>query len=390
MLHPKLLAVPGSATSFDGSEPGSPLSPGGPRSPRRADSYQYFKLRGSNLSAYEGDDGAESIWRAPVKSVASAEPGSWRVTLRLAAGRGTEATKGLDGARVVCVECAGEDEWGRWRAAFEEAANARFDLHYKKLGAIGRGHFSSVYLAVDKKTGEKVAVKVIKKDVKDEAKCRKFIRREVKVMSITRHKNLIQALDFFSFKGKPHIVMEFLPGGSLKDMILRKKRLTESESKRLISGVLDALVYLHMNGIVHRDIKPENVLLDGGPEAPIAKVTDFGLSTFLGDGGLIHSIVGTPSYVSPELCAGVPYGTGVDMWSCGVMLYYMLSGERPFVGETRSQMKSVILAGKIDFPEQSFRMVGQNARRLILRMLDVDQRTRISAADALKHPWLVP
>jgi serine/threonine protein kinase len=292
------------------------------------------------------------------------------------------------GGSVVCLECAAPDEFARWRRAFEQAAAAGFDAFYKRLGVIGRGHFSTVFLAVDRRTGEKFAVKVIKKDAKEAEKSRKFIRREVKVLSVTSHENLVGALDFFSHRGKPHIVLEYMPHGSLKDLIVRKTRLEEGEARRIFRGILSGMAYLHAHKIVHRDMKPENVLLGGTPDAPVAKLTDFGLSTFLSDGHKIYSTVGTPSYVSPELCAGVPYGTPADMWSCGVVLFFMLSGDRPFEGDTRSEMKACILRGRVTFPEEGFRRVGQNARRLVLRLLDMDQATRITAGQALVHPWL--
>lgn len=310
-----------------------------------------------------------------------------RVALRIAFSRGEPEGTRWGGTRTVCLDCSGSA--ADWVPSFREAAAGAFDLHYRKLGALGKGHFSNVLLCVDRVNGEKFAVKVIKKDGQDVEKMRKFIRREVKVLSVTRHENLVRAVDFFSHKGRPHIVMEYVSGGSLRDAIdiIGSGGLGEAEAKRIFRGVLRGVSYLHAMRIVHRDIKPENILL-GKRGTGCIKITDFGLSTFLGESDKIFSVVGTPSYVSPELCAGVPYGAATDLWSCGVMLYYMLSGRRAFGGETRSEVKKNILRGVVEFPEKSFRRVGQNARRLVGRLLDMDQTTRITAEQALTHPWM--
>lgn len=345
----------------------------------------YFKLRGSSLSAHLAP-GGEALFRANVNTVLSVDDKTCRILVKVAAGRGVhDGQMGTLGGNHVLVSPSGDSDHERWKAAFYEASSTSFTRYYKKLRKIGSGHFSDVYLAQDRSSREKVAVKIIKRDGTDKDKNRKFIRREVKVLSVTDHENLIKAIDFFSQNNKPHIVLEYLPCGTLKDLVEQHSRLNENVSRVIFAGILRGVSYLHSMRIVHRDIKPENILM-ASPSVP--KITDFGLSTFLNsDEDKIHSVVGTPSYVSPELCAGVPYGTPADIWSCGVMLFFMLSGLRPFVGDTKEDVRQAILHGGVKFPEAAFRRVGMNAKKFILRMLDMNQTTRITADQALSHPW---
>lgn len=346
----------------------------------------YLKLRGSTLSAHLAPRG-ESLFQSTVKSLLSTDDAALRIFVKLSGGRGvTDGDMNNLGGSLVLLEASDGMDYNRWKCAFQEASSTSFEMHYKKLRRIGKGHFSDVFLAQDRTSGEKVAVKVIKKDATDLDKSRKFIRREVKVLSLTDHENLVRAIDFFSQDNRPHIVMEYLPHGTLKELIDRHTSLAEPPARQIFQGILRGVAYLHSLRIVHRDMKPENILMVS-PTHP--KITDFGLSTFINkEDDKIHSLVGTPSYVSPELCAGIPYGTAADMWSCGVMLFYMLSGLRPFRGDTKEEVKREILTAAVKFPEAAFRRVGMNAKRLVLRMLDRDQKSRISAEDALNHPWL--
>ncbi|CDF35038.1 unnamed protein product [Chondrus crispus] len=273
----------------------------------------------------------------------------------------------------------------RWVDALTRSAGTEFDRFYKRERGIGKGHFSRVYVASDRNTGDKFAVKVIKKDKNDLEKSKKFIRREVKVLSVTDHPNLVKAVDFFSAAGKPHIVLEYVSGGSLRDFIRARKRLSEENARPVLRGILSAIAYMHDLNIVHRDIKPENILMER-PDLP--KITDFGLATFCNEDKNIHSVVGTPSYVAPEIIRNVPYGPPADVWSCGIVLYFMLSGERPFTGDTRDDIKRAVLAGDLRFPSQLFGACTPEIKHLINSMLAFDQRNRISAREALSHPWL--
>lgn len=331
----------------------------------------YFKLRGSTLSAHP-DTTYPELWRCTIKELRSIDETTQKFELK------------VDKTHIT-LRAETIDIFNRWAVALNRSAGAEFDRFYRKERAIGKGHFSSVYLATDRATGDKFAVKVIKRDKNDLEKSKKFIRREVKVLSITDHPNLIKAIDFFSSNGKPHIVLEFITGGSLKDLIRKHKRLSEAHARLIMKGLLKGVAYLHCANIVHRDLKPENVLMVK-PYFP--KITDFGLATFRNENKHIHSVVGTPSYVAPEVIRNVPYGPAADVWSCGIILYYMLSGEKPFTGDSREDIKRSVLKGDLKFPSQLFGVCSPETKHLINAMLNYDQRSRLSADDALKHPWL--
>jgi calcium/calmodulin-dependent protein kinase I len=354
----------------------------------------FFKLRSSTLAVHVHPS-TEALFRAPVLALLAAEDLLRRVTIKIGPRRrrsdttttpdaGSAIERLLKG-NIVTLEAEDEKDYTRWSTAFATAAGTSFSMHYKRGRCIGRGHFSNVYLATDKFTDERFAVKVIKADHKRPDKTRKYVRREVKVLSITDHENLVSAYDFFSHAGKPHIILEYVPNGSLMELVSKKGRLSENQARPIMAGILRGVAYLHSLGIVHRDIKPDNVLMASMTEP---KISDFGLSIFVsGDAPLVTSIVGTPLYVSPEACSGVPYGLPSDVWSCGVLLYYMLSGERPFRGDTRSELKRAIVQGSYDFPENTFRFVGRKAKHLIACLLTKNQTLRFTAEQARQHDW---
>ncbi|PXF43448.1 putative myosin light chain kinase [Gracilariopsis chorda] len=332
----------------------------------------FFKLRGSTLTAH-AEPSYPELWRSPVKELRSFDQPSLTICVRL-------------DKVLLTLRCDDEAMFARWVDALHRSAGTSFERFYKRERRIGKGHFSHVYQACDRSTGDKFAVKVINKDKNDIEKSKKFVRREVKVLSVTDHPNLVRAVDFFSSKGKPHIVMEYVEGGSLRELIRKKKRLSEEEARPIVRGLLQAVAYLHSVNIVHRDIKPENVLME---REDFPKLTDFGLATFVNEEKNIHSVVGTPSYVAPEVIRNVPYGPAADVWSCGVLLYFMLAGERPFTGDSREDIKRSILSGDLRFPSQLFGSCSPEIRHLINLMLNYEQRLRISAETALQHPWLL-
>lgn len=345
------------------------------KTPRRL----YFKLRGASLSAH-AEPSYPELWRCMVKELKQVDEENSQFTIRVDRVVLTLQVEDKENQKEKI-----EETFQRWVSAFERCAGMEFERFYKREKSIGKGHFSQVYIASDRNTGDKFAVKVIKKDKDDEVKSRKFIRREVKVLSTTDHPNIIKAVDFFSSGGKPHIVMEFIEGGSLRDMIRKRKRLSEVEAKPVLRGILEAILYLHEMNVVHRDIKPENVLM---VREDYPKITDFGLATFRNEDKNIHSVVGTPSYVAPEVIRNVPYGPAADVWSCGILLYFMLAGERPFRGDSREDIKRAVLEGDLRFPSQLFGTCSPEIKHLINSMLNYDQRLRVTAQQALHHPWL--
>lgn len=331
----------------------------------------YFKLRGCSLSAHP-DVTYPELWRAVVKEVRAVDEQRLTFVVRV-------------DKVVLTLRAENVKVFHRWVHALGRCAGAEFDRFYKKERCIGKGHFSQVYIATDRITNEKFAVKVIKRDKEDAERSRKFVRREVKILSITDHPNVMKAVDFFAVNGKPHLVLEYVRGGSLRDLIRKHKRLSEAHARAIMRGILRGVAYLHAANIMHRDLKPENILM---VRAHHPKISDFGLATFRNDDKNTHSMVGTPSYVAPEVIRNLPYGPPADIWACGIMLFFMLTGQRPFVGDSKDGIKKAILKGDLHFPPEYFGKCSHETLHFINSLLNYEQHARLTAEEALRHPWI--
>ncbi|KAI1276347.1 hypothetical protein F5Y07DRAFT_140399 [Xylaria sp. FL0933] len=275
-----------------------------------------------------------------------------------------------------------------------------FSKRYSLLEPLGRGHYAEVYTASHKATGAVYAVKIL-------PYCRKngkFYKAEFESMQELQeehHPNILRLIDAFTDYAEKKIlfVQELGVHGELFNFIVKKVKLTEDETRTIFSQMFSALAYCHGLGWVHRDIKPENILLTDTANLTV-KIADFGLATKLvnAEGGrvLAKTLCGTPSYVAPEVLAGDPlrpYGTGVDVWSCGVVLYICLCGFPPFSDELYSRefpytLSQQIKHGKFDYPSPYWDSVGDPALDLIDRMLVVDVDKRYCIEQCIRDPWL--
>lgn len=259
---------------------------------------------------------------------------------------------------------------------------------------IGRGNFAEVRLAVNRETKEKVAVKIVR--VQDDEDY-KNIKQEVEILGRLKHKNIIRLHEIFESKDKfnksvkkVYIVMELVTGGELFDRIVDRKTLKENEARDVIRTVLDALEYMHANGVVHRDLKPENILMaHPGPDSPI-KIADFGLSKLYDHETRdnLQTMCGTPGYVAPEVLRKRGYGTAVDMWSLGIVTYIMLCGFPPFYEESREKLFRRIVKGAFDFPSPYWDDISPEAMDFIRKLLVTDPRNRMTPAECRRHKWM--
>ncbi|XP_065863108.1 CDPK-related kinase 4-like [Euphorbia lathyris] len=265
---------------------------------------------------------------------------------------------------------------------------AKFELGKE----VGRGHFGHTCWAKGKKgdlKGESVAVKIISKVKMTTAISIEDVRREVKIMkALSGHRHMIKFYDAFEDANNVYIVMELCEGGELLDRILsRGGRYTEGDAKIIVVQILSVVAFCHLQGVVHRDLKPENFLFTSRDEDAPLKVIDFGLSDFIRPDQRLSDIVGSAYYVAPEVLHR-SYSVDADMWSIGVIIYILLCGSRPFWARTESGIFRSVLRADPNFDDSPWPLVSPEAKDLVKRLLNKDHRKRMTAAQALTHPWL--
>lgn len=270
--------------------------------------------------------------------------------------------------------------------------NKNFGAKYELGKEIGRGHFGHTCHARGKKGELKdhaLAVKIISKVKMTTAISIEDVRREVKILrALSGHKHLIHFYDACEDANNVYIVMELCEGGELLDRILsRGGRYTEADAKLIIVQILSVVAFCHLQGVVHRDLKPENFLFMSKSEDADMKLIDFGLSDFIRPEERLNDIVGSAYYVAPEVLHR-SYSLEADIWSIGVISYILLCGSRPFWARTESGIFRAVLRADPNFDDIPWPSVSPEAKDFVKRLLNKDYRKRMSAAQALTHPWL--
>lgn len=282
------------------------------------------------------------------------------------------------------------DSFQKWTSALKKSAASGVDDFYKFGDVLGEGAFAKVKLAIDRETGDKAAVKIIRKHGYDPREM-EYILREMDIMKSVSHPNIVNTIDIFDSPTHLHIVLEYMAGGELFDIIADAGSFTEQKAAQVTRDVIKGIQYLHMHDIVHRDIKPENVLCVSKSWPLQVKIADFGLADFSQDGEIntaASSMIGTPGYVAPEVVNRQKYGTAVDMWAVGVLLYIMLSGKMPFYGRDDHACLQMISKGKYSLPEREWSKISDDAKSLVKGLLQLDSNKRLTANAALQHKWL--
>ncbi|KAK6946148.1 Protein kinase domain [Dillenia turbinata] len=268
----------------------------------------------------------------------------------------------------------------------------QFVNKYEMGDEVGRGHFGYTCSARVKKgdlKGQNVAVKVIPKSKMTTPIAIEDVRREVKILrALTGHSNLVQFHDAFEDSDNVYIVMELCEGGELLDRILsRGGKYSEDDARAVMVQILNVVAFCHLQGVVHRDLKPENFLFTSKDENAQLKAIDFGLSDFVKPDERLNDIVGSAYYVAPEVLHR-SYSTEADVWSLGVIAYILLCGSRPFWARTESGIFRAVLKAEPNFDELPWPTVSSEAKDFVKRLLNKDPRKRMSAAQALSHPWI--
>jgi len=260
--------------------------------------------------------------------------------------------------------------------------------HYTMTNEVlGQGYFAVVKVGIDKKTNERVAIKVVNKELVEREET---LNNEIEILSKVDHPNIVRMHAIFDTPEHLFIVMDLMEGGELYEEIIQRSVFSEKEAAIIVKQLLDALVYLHAKGIVHRDLKLENLLLAKKGDLEV-KLADFGLSRLFKPGGQMYTACGTPFYVAPDILLATDesgYGPNVDMWAVGVLLYILLSGRLPFSGDSDEELFKAILDGELVWKSPQFDEVSADAKDLIGHLIVVDTKDRYSADQALSHPFV--
>ncbi|PAA82550.1 hypothetical protein BOX15_Mlig024299g1 [Macrostomum lignano] len=265
----------------------------------------------------------------------------------------------------------------------------KFSDLYDLKEEIGRGAFSIVRRCVQKTTSLEFAAKIINTKRLSTRDMQK-LEREARICRLLKHPNIVRLHDSIQDEGFHYLVFDLVTGGELFEDIVAREFYSEADASNCMQQILESVNYCHQHNIVHRDLKPENLLLSSKTKGAAVKLADFGLAIEL-QPDLANDwfgFAGTPGYLSPEVLRKDPYGKAVDVWACGVILYILLVGYPPFWDEEQAKLYAQIKAGAFDYPSPEWDTVTAEAKNLINQMLNTNPAKRITAAEALKHPWI--
>eukprot|EP00347_Sterkiella_histriomuscorum_P020848 403336235 len=261
----------------------------------------------------------------------------------------------------------------------------RFRDYYSIGTALGTGAFGEVRKCSNRKTGAIRAVKIIRKDSLDAKEKARFFQ-EIDILRQLDHPNIVRLYEVFQDEKRYYLVTELCTGGELFDEITNRSNFSEQDAAVIIKQVLSAVQYCHVKNIVHRDLKPENILMDTKNNNQI-KVIDFGTSQKFDPSKKMNQIFGTAYYIAPEVLKG-EYNEKCDLWSLGVILYILLSGKPPFDGNDDKEIVNSVRMGTYSITGPEWKNISNDAKDLIKKMLTYDILNRITAEQAINHPWI--
>ncbi|KAJ4836012.1 CBL-interacting serine/threonine-protein kinase 1 [Turnera subulata] len=255
---------------------------------------------------------------------------------------------------------------------------------YELGRTLGEGNFGKVKFAQNLDSGQPFAVKILEKNRILDLKITDQIKREIATLKLLKHPNVVRLHEVLASKSKIYMVLEYVNGGELFDRIASQGKLSEAAGRKLFQQLIDGVSYCHNKGVFHRDLKLENVLVDAKGNI---KISDFGLSAlpqhFRAD-GLLHTTCGSPNYVAPEILSNRGYdGSTSDVWSCGVILYVILTGYLPFDDRNLAVLYQKIFKGDAQIPK----WLSPAAQNIIRRILDPNPVTRITVDGIRAHEW---
>lgn len=270
-------------------------------------------------------------------------------------------------------------------ASSTNSKRAKAQIGPWQLGkTLGRGSSGRVRLAKHADTGQLAAVKIVPKTAPNELSGVPYgIEREVIIMKLLEHPNVMRLYDVWENKGELYLVLEYVEGGELFDYLISRGRLSEREAVHYFRQICYGIDYCHQFNICHRDLKPENLLLD---KKRNIKIADFGMAALETAERMLETSCGSPHYASPEIVAGKNYhGAPSDIWSCGIILFALLTGHLPFDDDNIRQLLLKVQSGRYNLPHS----LSLEARDLISRMLVVNPEDRLAMRDIFAHPLLM-
>lgn len=271
-------------------------------------------------------------------------------------------------------------------AVFVVENENRFQEVYKLGKKLGSGAFGDVRLCFHMISNIERAVKIFRKDLATDEDKKKQLMNEIDILKSLDHPNIVRVYEFFEDKMRFYIVMEHCRGGELFTEITKRSSFSESHAAQIARQLLSAIAYLHEHNIVHRDLKPENILLEETGDISNLKLIDFGASAYFQKNHQMKTILGTAYYISPEVLNG-NYTEKCDLWSCGVIVFILLSGHPPFDGRNDTEIIEHVQKGKFKFRGESWKAISKDAKDFISSLL-CSASTRLSAFQALLHPWI--
>ena len=264
----------------------------------------------------------------------------------------------------------------------------KFSDLYEMKEVIGKGKFGVVNLGIHKKTGQQVAIKILNKENIKTPEDKELVRIEIGILKLCHHPNIVRLLDHLENNDYIYIVTEYIEGGTLGQYFKKKKfNFSERQATSIMSQIANGVKYLHQYGIVHRDLKPDNIMITQQNEFGVIKIMDFGLSKIVSPNERMVDGYGTLSYVAPEVLLRTPYNKEVDIWSMGVILFYMLSGKLPFRGHREQEVAEKIVYDELEFDEDDWETRSQKVQDLISSCLQKKKEDRITIDKFINHPW---
>ena len=258
--------------------------------------------------------------------------------------------------------------------------------YYEIKDSLGSGSYGTVVSAMQKSTRELRAIKIINKFKLQSEESRNKVINEVIILRKLDHPHIVKIYEFYEDEFNLYVVMELCKGGELLDTIIKNGCMSEADASMFMKQILSAVFYMHSQNIVHRDLKLENMLLDCQSIKNI-KIVDFGTACELQPGKKLTQMIGTINYIAPEIFKK-SYTEKCDMWSCGVIMYILLTGKLPFSAKTKKQTINLIIKGEFNMTCGEWNGISSDAKELIKKFLELNYNKRISAQDSYNMPWV--